>query len=118
MACKKVVVKKDHTQADGRSADEDTAQDIADLSIAVELADVIDVSFVRSVADVELVQEHLAALRVRNGVTVPLMVEKRDDDNRVVDRLTIGVLHCFNKRYGSASQDKKTARTEKVKAAK
>ena len=44
--------------------------------------------------------EHLSALRVRNGVTVPLLIEKRDDENRVIDRVTIGVLHCFNKRYG------------------
>lgn len=56
--------------------------------------------FSQAEADARAEQEHLAALRVRNGVTVPLMVEKRDDDNRVVDRLTIGVLHCFNKRYG------------------
>jgi two-component system phosphate regulon sensor histidine kinase PhoR len=38
-------------------------------------------------------------LRVRNGVTVPLFIEKRDDQNRIVDRIMIGVLHCFNKRY-------------------
>jgi PAS domain S-box-containing protein len=44
--------------------------------------------------------EKLSALRVRNGVTVPLLIEKRDDENRVIDRVTIGVLHCFNKRYG------------------
>ena len=42
----------------------------------------------------------LKELRVRNGVTVPLQIEKRDDQNHVVDRMTIGVLHCFNKRYG------------------
>ena len=39
-----------------------TAQDEADLATAVELADIIDVSFVRSAADVELVQDRLAAL--------------------------------------------------------
>lgn len=42
----------------------------------------------------------LADLRIRNGVTVPLIVDKRDDQNHIVDRLNIGVLHCFNKRYG------------------
>lgn len=38
-------------------------------------------------------------LRLRNGVTVPLTIEKRDDQNHIVDRVNIGVLHCFNKRY-------------------
>ncbi len=42
----------------------------------------------------------LSELRIRNGVTVPLIVDRRDDQNRIVDRLNIGVLHCFNKRYG------------------
>lgn len=40
-------------------------------------------------------------LGIKNGVCVPLIVEKRDDENRVVDRRTIGVLHVFNKRYGN-----------------
>lgn len=39
-------------------------------------------------------------LHLRNGVTVPLLVERRDEQNHVLDRVTIGVLHCFNKRYG------------------
>jgi signal transduction histidine kinase len=39
-------------------------------------------------------------LGLKNGVTVPLLIERRDDQNHVVDRITIGVLHCFNKRYG------------------
>jgi pyruvate kinase len=39
-----------------------TAQDEADLVTAVDLADIIDVSFVRSATDVELVQERMAAL--------------------------------------------------------
>lgn len=39
-------------------------------------------------------------LRLHNGVTVPLLIEKRNDQNHLVERLTIGVLHCFNKRYG------------------
>ena len=42
----------------------------------------------------------LGDLRIRNGVTVPLIVDRRDDQNHIVDRLNIGVLHCFNKRYG------------------
>ena len=39
-----------------------TEQDDVDLTTAVELADIIDVSFVRSAADVLLVEERLAAL--------------------------------------------------------
>jgi two-component system phosphate regulon sensor histidine kinase PhoR len=50
--------------------------------------------------DPRAIQEHLSTLKIRNGITVPLQIERRDDENRVVDRVTIGVLHCFNKRYG------------------
>jgi len=39
---------------------------------------------------------------LRNGATVPLVIEKRDEENRVIDRTTIGVLHVFNKRYGGS----------------
>lgn len=46
------------------------------------------------------IEENFTGLRVRNGVTVPLMIERRNDENHIVDRLTIGVLHCLNKRYG------------------
>jgi signal transduction histidine kinase len=51
-------------------------------------------------ADPRAKKELLHALNVRNGVTVPLLIEKRDEQNHLVDRVTIGVLHCFNKRYG------------------
>ena len=43
--------------------------------------------------------EGLARFGIRNAVSVPLIVEKRDEDNRVVDRTTVGVLHVFNKKY-------------------
>ncbi len=59
-------------------------------------------------------EEHLPDLRVRNGVTVPLIVEKRDDDSRVVDRLTIGVLHCFNKRYSGEFIDEDVRLLERL----
>jgi two-component system phosphate regulon sensor histidine kinase PhoR len=45
-------------------------------------------------------QDPFGLLHVQNGVTVPLVIEKRDEENRVVDRNTIGVLHAFNKRHG------------------
>ena len=50
--------------------------------------------------DPRAASEGLMRLGIRNAVSVPLIVEKRDDDNRVFDRTTIGVLHVFNKKYG------------------
>ncbi len=44
--------------------------------------------------------EGLVRFGIRNAVSVPLIVEKRGDDNRVLERMTIGVLHVFNKKYG------------------
>ncbi len=44
--------------------------------------------------------EGLTRLRIHNAVSVPLVVEKRDEDNRVLERTTVGVLHVFNKKYG------------------
>ena len=55
--------------------------------------------------DPNAASEGLSRLGIRNAVSVPLIVEKRDDDNRVVDRTTIGVLHVFNKKYGGAFAD-------------
>jgi len=52
--------------------------------------------------DERTVKEFVGLLHIRNGVCVPLIVEKRDEEtNRVLDRHTIGVLHVFNKRYGN-----------------
>ncbi len=52
--------------------------------------------------DERMVHEHVSTLNIRNGVCVPLVVEKRDDEtNKVMDRKTIGVLWVFNKRYGN-----------------
>ncbi|CAN5391218.1 hypothetical protein BH11ARM2_BH11ARM2_24060 [soil metagenome] len=45
-------------------------------------------------------KDPVALLHVTNSVTVPLVIEKRDEENRVVDRNTIGVLHAFNKKHG------------------
>ncbi|MCC6444544.1 MAG: PAS domain-containing protein [Armatimonadetes bacterium] len=58
-----------------------------------------------AVSDPRTMRENVALLNVKNGVTVPLIVEKRDEENRVLDRQTIGVLHVFNKRYGNAFSD-------------
>jgi two-component system phosphate regulon sensor histidine kinase PhoR len=50
----------------------------------------------------ELGQEFPEAAGVRNLLTVPLIIEKRDDQGHVTDRMTIGVLHVINKRYGAS----------------
>ena len=44
--------------------------------------------------------EGLAQYGIRNAVSVPLIVEKRDDENKVQERTTVGVLHVFNKKGG------------------
>lgn len=50
--------------------------------------------------DPRAIEEGLPALGVHNGIVVPLIVERRDEQNHIVERLNIGVLCCFNKRYG------------------
>ena len=50
--------------------------------------------------DPRTVKESVAYLHINNGVVVPIIVEKRDEENRVMERITIGVLSVFNKRYG------------------
>lgn len=54
-----------------------------------------------AINDPRTLKENVALLNVRNGVCVPLIVEKRDNDNRVIESTTIGVMHVFNKRYGN-----------------
>ena len=49
--------------------------------------------------------DHVGLLNARNMISVPLIVEKRDSENRVVDRATIGVLHVYNKRFGNEFTD-------------
>ncbi|MBP6965557.1 MAG: GAF domain-containing protein [Armatimonadetes bacterium] len=54
-----------------------------------------------ALTDERTMKENVALLNVTNGVCVPLVVEKRDEENRVIETNTIGVLHVFNKRYGN-----------------
>ena len=52
--------------------------------------------------DERAAEENWDALEVKNGVCVPLIIERRDDEtNKVVDRKTIGVLWVFNKKFGN-----------------
>jgi two-component system phosphate regulon sensor histidine kinase PhoR len=45
-------------------------------------------------------EEAFGLLHVNNGVCVPLVIEKRDEENRVIEKSVIGVLHAFNKKHG------------------
>ncbi len=53
-------------------------------------------------------------LHVSNGVTVPLIIEKRDEENRVIERTSIGVLHAFNKRHGEDFNDEDVRLLERM----
>lgn len=53
-----------------------------------------------TVKDERTDKDPFTLLHVQNCITVPLIIEKRDEENRVLDRTTIGVLHAFNKRHG------------------
>lgn len=55
-----------------------------------------------------------ALLGASNGLTVPLVLEKRDDENRVVERSTIGVLHALDKRHGDEFNDEDVRLLERM----
>ncbi|HXH60731.1 MAG TPA: ATP-binding protein [Fimbriimonadaceae bacterium] len=56
----------------------------------------------------------VSLLHVENGITVPLIIEKRDEENRVVERTKIGVLHAFNKRHGEDFNDEDVRLLERM----
>lgn len=64
--------------------------------------------------DARTKDDPFSLLHVQNGVTVPLVIEKRDEENRVVDRTTIGVLHAFNKRHGEDFNDEDVRLLERM----
>jgi PAS domain S-box-containing protein len=49
--------------------------------------------------DPRTVKEFVSLLAVRNGITVPLIIKQRDEEERLVDERVIGVMHVFNKRF-------------------
>lgn len=59
-------------------------------------------------------EDPFALLHVNNGLTVPLVIEKRDEENRVIDRTTIGVLHAFNKRHDDVFNDEDVRLLERM----
>jgi two-component system phosphate regulon sensor histidine kinase PhoR len=60
-------------------------------------------------ADPRTLKEFVALLKIRNSLTVPLVIEFKDENQELVERQTIGVLHVFNKR-GSGSFDEEDVR--------
>lgn len=65
-------------------------------------------------ADPRTQKDPFALLHVLNGITVPLVIEKRDEENRVIERSTIGVLHAFNKRFGDDFNDEDVRLLERM----
>lgn len=58
-----------------------------------------------ALSDPRTTKEFVGLLGIRNSLTVPLIVERRDEDGRVVDRIRVGVLKVFNKRFGGKFTD-------------
>lgn len=52
--------------------------------------------------DERTVKEQVAHLNIRNILCVPLMIERRDENDQVTERDVIGILHAFNKRRDEA----------------
>lgn len=63
------------------------------------------VIFHDAIADPRAQRDPFSLVHAINGITVPLIIEKRDEENRVVERNTIGVLHAFNKRHSEDFND-------------
>jgi len=59
-------------------------------------------------------KDPFSLLNVSNGITVPLVIERRDEENRVIERSTIGVLHAFNKRHGEEFIDEDVRLLERM----
>jgi PAS domain S-box-containing protein len=56
--------------------------------------------------DARAQSEKMQEWGVMNGLAMPLVFEKRDEEtNKVVERKKIGVLHVFNKKFGSVFTD-------------
>ncbi len=50
--------------------------------------------------DTRTLKDKVAILNVRDSLTVPMIIERRNENQQVVERTIIGVIHVFNKRYG------------------
>lgn len=67
-----------------------------------------------AITDPRTRKDMVQLLKVQNGITVPLVIEKRDEENRVTDRTTIGVLHAFNKKHGEDFNDEDVRLLERM----
>jgi two-component system phosphate regulon sensor histidine kinase PhoR len=72
------------------------------------------VIFHDAIHDERTMADPFGLLHAANGITVPLVIEKRDDENRVIERNTIGVLHAFNKRHGEDFNDEDVRLLERM----
>lgn len=72
------------------------------------------VIFHDATSDPRTAKDPFGILHVMNGITVPLVIEKRDEENRVTDRTVIGVLHAFNKRHGEDFNDEDVRLLERM----
>lgn len=59
-------------------------------------------------------EEPFGLMHVTNGVCVPLIIEKRDEENRVIERNVIGVLHAFNKKHSEDFNDEDVRLLERM----
>ncbi|HEY3376914.1 MAG TPA: ATP-binding protein [Armatimonadota bacterium] len=50
--------------------------------------------------DTRTMKDMVGMLGVRDSLTVPMVIERRNENQQVVERTIIGVIHVFNKRYG------------------
>ena len=58
-----------------------------------------------ALGDGRTLKDQVAHLGIRNLLCVPLVIERRDEEQRVVERDVIGVMHAFNKRRGEPFGD-------------
>lgn len=72
------------------------------------------VIFHNATSDPRTQKDMVSLLHVHSGIAVPLIIEKRDEENRVVDRTTIGVLHAWNKRKGEDFNDEDVRLLERM----
>lgn len=83
-----------------------TADQIDQLSIAIEdgisgwvFQNRESVVYNDALNDARTQKEIVSLLAIRNGITVPLVIKQRDEEERLVDERVIGVMHVFNKRF-------------------
>ncbi|MCH7548474.1 MAG: GAF domain-containing protein, partial [Candidatus Krumholzibacteriota bacterium] len=70
--------------------------------------------FHNATTDPRTKKDLVSLLHVDNGITVPLVIERRDEENRVIERTKIGVLHAFNKGHGEDFNDEDVRLLERM----